>query len=312
MNKKILFLIQNPNKGGLKNLVDKWEETLKKSNFQVDTKVVEREKYNLGKYDLVHLFFSPFYSKSLFFRLLIKKIFSRKENVVITYYNIKEDSNLKVFLRKILVKLSANKLALPSRRMVQYYKKLGIEKSFLLMPISNKKNLKSKKKKYVSYFGALRGDKGIRNLIEISKFIKEKIVFAGFSIGSEKSENYLKKIKSSNNFLISKKNHLDIISESKIVLLPYEDLSSTIDTPLAIIEAMERGSVVLASNISPLNAFLPKGCLVDNWGDKKEVLSKIEYLKKNNEKFSEKMVDVVSKLETDEKSFIKNYNKLFS
>ena len=180
------------------------------------------------------------------------------------------------------------------------------------MPISDRSKEKKVKKRYISYFGALREDKGIENLLYISNFVPENIHSAGFSTGTKKSEEYFKRVKSSGKFVIHKKNYLNLISKSKVVLFPYNDLSSTIDTPLAMLEAMERGSVVLTSNLAPLKDFLPEECLVDNWKNKKEVLDKIKYLEKNNKKLSKKMMKIVSKLETDEKSFIKNYKKLFS
>jgi len=313
MKKKILFLIQNPNQGGLKNLVDRWKFALEKNDFIVNLKIIKKDSYTLHGYNLIHLFFSPLFSKKLFLKLFLKKIISRKKNVVLTYYNIKNDNKIKLLLRIILIKLTTNKLALPSQRMVNYYKKIGIKNSFLVHPIVPEDySIYSKEdKRYISYFGALREDKGIDNLINISKFIQDKIYSAGFKIGNRKSEEYFNKINNNKKFVKVEKNYLNLLSKSKIVLFPYKDLSSTIDMPLALLESMKMGSVVLTSNISPLNLFLPKECLVDNWKDKKEVLDKIDYLKKNNKRISLKMIKIISKLDLDEKAFISNYKQLF-
>jgi glycosyltransferase involved in cell wall biosynthesis len=310
---KILFLVQKPNQGGLSNLINRWSMVLKKYGYWIDIKIVEENNYSIKNYDLVHLFFSPFYSKNLFCKLILKKIFSKKRNIVLTYYNLKDESRLKLFLRKILIKISVDKLALPSNRMVTYYKNLGIKNIFPLLPIVPKESSKKIKvrKDYISYFGALREDKGIDNLIYISKIIPEKIYSAGFVVGGESSKNYLEIIESSDDFVVFKGNHLNLVSRSKIVLFPYENLYSTIDMPLALLEAMSMRTAILTSNIPPLNKFLPRECLVNDWKNKKEVLEKISYLKRNNDKVSRKLVKIFRGLELDEASFIKNYCKLF-
>jgi hypothetical protein len=82
MKKKILFLIQRPNAGGLNNLVNEWALILS-NKFDVTIKVIETDKFSLKDYNITHLFFSPFYSKKLFFNLLLYKFFFEQKE----YYN---------------------------------------------------------------------------------------------------------------------------------------------------------------------------------------------------------------------------------
>lgn len=139
------------------------------------------------------------------------------------------------------------------------------------------------KENYLLYFGRLSKEKGINTLIHAASKTGEKVKIAGVGSEKENLEKLAKELNTSVEFLGFKKgNELkNIILKAKAVVIPsiwYENM------PLSMLEALNLGSPVIASNIGGMPEIVKEGenGYLFDYGNSNDLASKIEKLNKSN------------------------------
>ena len=133
---------------------------------------------------------------------------------------------------------------------------------------------------YLLYYGRLSGEKGLKTLIEAASLTSSSLKFAG--VGPE--EENLKKLAASLNVKVdflgfkSGEELKSIILNAKAVVIPsiwYENM------PLSLIEALNLGKLVIASNIGGIPEIIKheQNGLLFKAGDQNDLASKIQDLK---------------------------------
>jgi glycosyltransferase involved in cell wall biosynthesis len=72
------------------------------------------------------------------------------------------------------------------------------------------------------------------------------------------------------------KNQILPLDKYDILLLPYQDLGPTLDTPLLILEGLSSNCKIITSNIEPLNYINGNIFFVDNFSNSSAFVKKIE------------------------------------
>lgn len=261
------------------------------------TNVFEVRKHLFKRYDVINFLQTPFNNPFFAIYFWGYKIFSKSitTKFYFTYPTLKEIS----FLQKIKLKLLINHTFVFSKRLENLAKDIVKDVTLLYPPVSNNyissKAKKNTSKTKILFVGRLCSDKGLDIILNVFKNLPREKYYLGI-IGYFANENDNKNYKKELNKLsldcleivtpVTDNKPTLPLSEYDILLLPYQDLGPTLDTPLLILEGLSSNCKIITSNIEPLNYIEGNIWFVDDY------LNYLEFLK---------MINDVSSIEKEKK-----------
>lgn len=313
-------------KGGIAFVLNNYKKNLLLK--KINSKLIITHRSNLGKLDLVIIFFNAlikiiyylifykvkivhihsasnfsFFRKSIF--LLICNFFSIKIFFHIHGGNFDffyKNSNyfVKKFINFILNK--SNKIIVLNPYYKSFLKKNNIIKKIIIIPNSlvlkkNNKPSKIFKKKFVLFLGNLEKRKGVNDILDAIKIISKKkqsinFIFCGVD-HKDFYKNLAKSLKIEKNIKfikwVSGKTKTNILNNTKILILP----SYNENLPVSILEAMNNSIPVISTKVGGI-PFQVKhnfsGYLIKpgNNFQLARCIIKLNFNKKLNKKFGER------------------------
>jgi len=191
----------------------------------------------------------------------------------------------KLYFSEARLFLYNGKLFCISKRQYDYIKAWAKNAVYLLPPVPDAFFLKPEEKKNaeklrVTFLGRIDTGKGINEVIEIFKFLKNdkrlECSIYGIHIPENREylniHNWLKQQKDINYVEVDRQRYspeieemtANILKNTDILILPYQKLSSTIDTPLTLLEAMASLCVVITK---------PFGNIPDIYGESRFLIT---------------------------------------
>lgn len=263
----------------------------------------------ISEYDVVNFlqspFSNPFYACYFLFQKTFKAFITTK--FFFTYPTLKNST----FLQDLKLKFLIDETFVFSKRLKNLAKTKTRNITMLYPPVSSKfkKGTKvSSDKKSILFVGRLSYDKGLDIVIDVFKQLSNKSfslsIMGYFSSEDDKTqyEAELKKLKLDRLEIVQRNAENKtpyILNNYDILLLPYQDLGPTLDTPLLILEGLVSGCKIVTSNISPLNDIEGNIYFVDNHNNCKSFTNKILEIADLNDK--------VNANDYSSESFGKNY-----
>lgn len=242
------------------------------------TNVLEIRKHLFKNYDVINFLQTPF--ENPFFALyflgykVIRKQFTTK--FFFTYPTLKNST----FLQKLKLRLLINHTFVFSKRLEILAKQVVKNVTLLYPPVSEhyfKQSLKkTDSKNRILFVGRLSKDKGIEIVINIFKNLpSNKYTFGiiGYFANNKDREKYEQKLYGLELDCIkivsptTENKSILPLNEYDLLLLPYQDLGPTLDTPLLILEGLSSNCKIITSNIASLNFIEGNIFFVDNYYD---------------------------------------------
>ncbi len=273
-------------------------------------------KQLLKNWDVINFIQTPFENPIFFLAFLFRKLFGKVKTVKL-FFTYPSLSNYSL-MQKIKLNLLMDYTIVFSKRLETLAKKITSNVYFFYPPVSaefltKKRRIKNNEKIKILYAGRLSEDKGLGIVIEVFKELPSDKYFrsiGGYFTTSSDKEKYFSLLKSLNLDELnieprSKSDNKKLpLSEYDILLLPYQNLSPTLDIPLLVLEGLASGCKVVTTELvvldKPDNLFY-----VENKDEVKqfvELIEKISAVENTDidlEKFSAKTV-------------VKNYLKLLN
>ncbi len=216
------------------------------------------------KFDVINFLKTPFENPIFALKFLFVKF---KSGTITTklFFTYPTVANL-TFLQKLKLKLLIDETFLFSKRLEKEIRKFNNNVTFLYPPVSerffNKKHREKTSQKKILFVGRISADKGIEIVIDVFSNLDKRYFetgIVGYFSTEEDKEKYEKKIKNLNADYIQigerksgETKELNL-REYDILLLPYQDLSPTLDTPLLLLEGLASGCKIVTSDIEPIN-----------------------------------------------------------
>jgi len=228
------------------------------------TNIGEARKHLLQNFDVINFIQTPFGNPLFALFFLFYKLF--RKTITTKFFFTYPSLNKSTFLQKVKLKLLIDHTFVFSKRLEKEAKKIVKNVTFLYPPVSkhyiNPIEKKHSSKKSIFFAGRLSEDKGLDIVIKVFKDLPRENYYLGL-IGYFANKIDSKKYLDELNDL--KLNHIEIVShinqnqstlplnEYDLLLLPYQDIGPTLDTPLLILEGLSSKCKVITSNIEPLN-----------------------------------------------------------
>ncbi len=253
----------------------------------------EARKYILGNFDVINFLQSPF--ENPFFALrffLMKKM--KNTLAVKLYFTFPTVNNIDI-QQKMKLKFLIDKTLVFSKRMENKLKKITKDVTFLYPPVSeyyikNKRNNRKKEKIEILFAGRLSRDKGLEIVIDVfkelpdSEFSKNII---GYFADKSDEEKYLPRLQNINPDKLEIEEHKNEnreraflpLNQYDILLLPYQELGPTLDTPLLILEGLASGCIIVTSGIEPVSSIEGNIIFVKNFTESSQFIDAIKRIK---------------------------------
>jgi glycosyltransferase involved in cell wall biosynthesis len=231
----------------------------------ITTSITLARKHLFKKYDVINFIQTPFENPFFALSFLVYKTIKKKVTTkfFFTYPTLKNST----FLQKQKLKFLIDHTFVFSKRMETLAKHIVENVTMLYPPVSEFYIKSSTRTTYsktrILYAGRLSKDKGLDVLINVYKYLpreRYELGIIGYFTNHNDYENYFEKISN------LKLDYLKIDSHNSknksplpldqydILLLPYQDLGPTLDTPLLILEGLSSNCKVITSNIESLNS----------------------------------------------------------
>ena len=227
----------------------------------------EARKEILKQYDVINFLQTPF--ENVFFTayFLILRALGRVYSVKFYFtYSTLINSN---YLQKIKLKLLINQTIVFSKRLEERALNYTKNVTYLSPPVADyyfqQSEHKNDQKIKLLFAGRLSKDKGIEIVIEVFKKLpRDKYslnVIGYFSCKADEAKYRIQLLELElDNFTVVNHSSEKIenqylpLKEYDILLLPYQDLGPTLDTPLIILEGLVSNCKIVTSNIGSLSS----------------------------------------------------------
>ncbi len=250
---------------------------------------IEARKYLFNNFDVINFLQTPFTNPFFALKFLFYKNFNKvaTTKLFFTYPTLFQTT----FLQKLKLKLLIDTTFVFSKRLENFAKNIVNNVVFLYPPVAKqyivagKSRSEENYKKRILFIGRLSEDKGLDVVIDVFKTLpKDKFYLSimGYFSNKEDEKKYEEKLQ---NLKIDElkivahqkdKNQILPLDKYDILLLPYQDLGPTLDTPLLILEGLSSNCKIITSNIEPLNYINGNIFFVDNFSNSSAFVKKIE------------------------------------
>lgn len=247
--------------------------------------IVRKELFN--DYSIINFIQTPFESPFFFIRFLFYKWVAKPKTIkfFFTYPSLAQYT----FFQKMKLKLLIDITIVFSNRLRDLAEKITGNVKLLYPPIASHYYVHSKgnrgEKVKILFVGRLSYDKGLDIVLDVYKNLsRDKFhcsIWGYFANEKEKfeyeallQEGFIDEVKIANHANNAEMNYLPL-GDYDILLLPYQDLGPTLDTPLLVLEGLASGCKVITSAIISLES-LSNLYLVKEYQSPQKYLEAIE------------------------------------
>ena len=251
--------------------------------------IAEARKYLFKDFDVINFLQTPFTNPFFALKFLLYKSFNK---VTTTKFFFTYPTLYKyTFFQKLKLKLLIDTTFVFSKRLENIAKKIVKNVVFIYPPVAEqyivleKERNEENNQKRILFVGRLSKDKGLDIVIDVFKTLpKEKFYLSiiGYFSNEKDEKKYKEKLQ---NLKIDElkivahqrdKNQILPLNKYDILLLPYQELGPTLDTPLLILEGLSSNCKIITSNIEPLNYIKGNIFFVNDFSNPQAFSEKIE------------------------------------
>ncbi len=266
-------------------------------------------------FNVINFLQSPFNNPIYALYFALQKTFGKfiTTKFFFTYPTLKNSTVLQNLKLKILI----DETFVFSKRLERLAKQIVKNVTMIYPPVSdnfkNINNIENEKPK-ILFIGRLSKDKGLEVVKDIySKLSRDKysLTIMGYFANAKDKITYEHELQNLNLDYLKIVEHDAqnktpfVLSDYDILLLPYQDLGPTLDTPLLILEGLSSGCKVVTSNLPPLNditgniyfvdKFKSSQSFIDKIGEVRDIKPKANYEDYSSETFGNKYLSSLRK-----------------